>query len=450
MWKSFSLAVTLGFVVVASATDRSEPRLDIDNWPSWRGPTANGIAPAGANPPTKWDAKTNIKWKVEIPGRGSATPIVWGDQVFVLTSMTTDREAKPEELPKPDPRFVEKTKPSNHFQRFEVLCFDRQTGELRWRKTAAEAVPHEGHHDTHSYAGGSPATDGKRLYASFGSFGIYAYDLTGNLLWKRDLGRLHTRFGWGEAVTPVVHGDSLVLNWDQEADSRLIVLDAATGETRWEVPRDDKSSWNTPAVVPFNGKTQVIVNGTKRVRSYDLADGKEIWEVGGMTVNAIPSPLVADGIAYVMSGYTGAAAVAVPLSSTGDLTTPEKTTSGTVAWRYDKGTPYVPSPILVDGRLYFTKANTQVLTVLDAKTGKPIGTSERIPGATSFYASPAFAAGHLYFSDQSGTTVVIKPSDQWEVVATNKLDETIDASPVIVGKTLFLRTAKHLYAIEEK
>lgn len=450
MWKTLSLATALCCMTAISTAEEPKSPWGVDNWPSWRGPTANGIAPTSANPPVTWDNNTNIKWKVAVPGRGSATPIVWGDQVFVLTSMPTDREAKPDELPKPDPRFVEKTKPPTRFQRFEVLSFDRATGALRWRKTAAEAVPHEGHHDTHSYAGGSPTTDGKRLYVSFGSFGTYAYDLTGNLLWKRDLGRLHTRFGWGEAVTPVIHEESLVLNWDQEADSRLIVLDAATGMTRWEVPRDDKSSWNTPAVVQYGGTTQVIVNGTKRVRSYDLADGRLIWEVGGMTINAIPSPLVSDGVAYVMSGYTGAAAVAVPLSATGDLTSTDKATLDKTAWRYDKGTPYVPSPILVDGRLYFTKANTQVLTVLDAKTGKPIGSSERIPGATSYYASPAYAAGRLYFADQSGTTVVIKPGPPWEVLATNKLDETIDASPVIVGKTLLLRTDKHLYAIEEK
>jgi outer membrane protein assembly factor BamB len=441
------LALVAAFSISAAITQAGAPESQQvgDNWPTWRGPTANGIASPSANPPTKWDENTNIKWKVEIPGRGGATPVVWNDQVFVLTSIPTDRESKPEERAKPDPRFVEKTAPPTRFQKFVVLSLDRETGKLKWLNTATEAVPHEGHHETHSFAGGSPTTDGTRLYVSFGSFGIYAYDLNGNPLWKRDLGRLHTRFGWGEAVTPVVHGDSLILNWDQEADSRLIVLDAATGSTKWEVTRDEKSSWNTPAVVEFKGKTQVILNGTKRVRSYDLADGKLIWEAGGMTINAIPSPLVENGIAYVVSGYSGAAAVAIPLDSTGDVTTSDK-----LAWRYDKGTPYVPSPILVDGRLYFTKANTQVLTVLDAKTGKPIGNAERIPGAGSFFASPAYAAGRLYFPDQSGTTVVMKAGDQPEVISTNKLNETINASPVIVGKTLFLRSDKNLYAIEEK
>jgi outer membrane protein assembly factor BamB len=413
-----------------------------DNWPSWRGPTANGVAAATADPPTTWDEKTNIKWKAPLTGRGSATPIVWGDQVFVVTSVKTDREATAAELPKPDPRFETRTAAPKHFYRFEVISFDRDTGKERWRKTAAEAVPHEGHHETHSYAAGSPTTDGKRLYVSFGSFGIFAYDLAGKELWKRDLGRLHTRLAWGEAVTPVVHGDSLILNWDQEADSKLIVLDPATGDTKWEAKRDERTSWNTPLVVEHGGKTQVIVNGTNRVRSYDLATGKEIWQVGGMTVNAIPSPVAADGVAYVMSGYRGAAAVAVPLDSTGDLTNRK------VAWRYGKGTPYVPSPLLLDGRLYFTEANTEVLTVLDAKTGKPLLAGERLPNLKQIYSSPIAAGGKIYIADRSGTTLVLKPGDQPEVLATNKLNDPIDASPVAVGKTLFLRGEKFLYAIE--
>src|SRR5216683_1042496 len=359
MRKTIGLALALSFAAAAVAAGRAETTND--NWPSWRGPTANGVAPAGANPPIRWDAATNIKWKAELPGLGSATPVVWGDQVFVVTAVKTDREAKPGELPKQDPQFETKTKPPTHFYRFEVLSFDRNTGKLRWRHTAAEAVPHEGHHPTHSYAAGSPATDGKRLYVSFGSFGTYAYDLAGRLLWSRDLGRLHTRLGWGEAVTPVVHGDSVVLNRDQESDSKLVVLDAATGKTRWEAKRDEKSSWNTPLVVEQGGRTQVIVNGT-RVRSYDLANGKLIWEVGGMTTNPIPSPVTADGVAYVVSGYRGAAAVAVPLDSSGDLTDSDK-----VIWRYAKGTPYVPSPLLFEGLLYFTQMNTPLLTVLNAK-----------------------------------------------------------------------------------
>ena len=238
-------------------------------------------------------------------------------------------------------------------------------------------------------------------------------------------------------------GDNLLLNWDQEADSSLICLNAKTGETKWKTPREEKTSWNTPLVVEHKGKTQVILNGTMRVRSYDIEDGKEIWECAGMTVNAIPSAVSQDGIAYVMSGYRGSAAVAVPLDSTGDLKD-----TGKVAWRYAKGTPYVPSPLLLGGRLWFTQANTQVLTVLNAKTGKPIIDQERLPKVKSFYGSPVAAAGRIYMTDRDGTTLVLKDGETLEVLSTNKLDDGVDASPAIAGKQLFLRGEKYLYCIE--
>ncbi len=418
---------------------------DSGNWPAWRG-SRDGVAPSETRPPLKWDEKTNIRWKIELPGKGSATPVVWDGQVFVLTATPTDRMAKPEELPARDPRFETKTSPPQSFYRFEVLAFDRETGKERWRQLANEAVPHEGHHPTHSYAGGSPATDGQRLYVSFGSFGTYAYDLKGNLLWKRDFGRLRTRLGWGEAVTPVVQNGVVVLNLDQETGSRLVALDAATGETRWEVKREEKTSWNTPRIVEHEGVAQVIVNGTNRVRAYNLKDGALLWEVGGMTVNAIPSPLAHEGVAYVASGYRGAALVAVPLGSRGDL----GDDAARLAWKYGKGTPYVPSPLLVNGRLYMTKANTQVLTVLDAKTGKPLVEEYRLPRVKSFYASPASAAGHVYLVDREGTTVVLREGDKPEVVSVNTLQDSFDASPVFSGSLLILRGEKHLYAIGQK
>lgn len=438
MTRLIALGVSLILVSLAPAND---------NWPHWRGPTANGVADATAAPPLKWNADTNIKWKVPLPGRGSATPIVWGDRIYLATAIKTDREATPAEMPKPDPRFQTRTKPPTHFYKFDVLCLDRNTGKILWQKTLNEAVPHEGHHETHSYAAGSPTTDGKRLYVSFGSFGIFALDLDGNVQWKREFGRLNTRLGWGEAVTPVVHGHLLFLNWDQEGegDSKLICLETLNGKTYWEAGHPEKTTWNTPCVVKHAGRTQVIVNGENRIRSYDAEEGKVIWLVGGMTANPIPSPLASNGVAYVMSGYRGTAAVAISLDSRGELGK-----DGPTIWRYGKGTPYVPSPILIGNRLYFTQANTNVLTILDAKTGKPILADERLPGLGQLYASPIAATGRIYFTDRQGTTVVIKAGDELEVLATNKLNDPIDASPVAVGKTLYLRGEKFLYAIEEK
>lgn len=415
-----------------------------DAWPHWRGPHADGTAPQ-AKPPLTWDAASgkNIKWKATLPGRGSATPVVWGNRIFVLSAAKTDRVAKDSELPRVG-NLQKRTTAPNTYYRFLVTCIDRETGKTVWEKVATEQIPHEGHHETHSYAAGSPTTDGKRLFASFGSFGIYCYDLDGNLQWKRDLGRLQTRLGWGEAVTPVVHGDALLVNWDQEENAALYCLDANTGETRWKADREEKSTWTTPLVTEFNGKTQVIMNGNNRVRSYDITSGEVIWAVGGMTMNPIPSALRYQDAAIIVSGYRGAAAVSVPLASTGDLGT-----SGQVNWRYGKGTPYVPSPVLVNGKLYFTEMNQNLLTVLDARTGEPIMDKERLPGVGQFYASPLFAGGRVYLTDRSGTTLVLAPGEGIEVLATNKLNDPVDASPVAVGNQLYLRSHDTLYCIAE-
>lgn len=414
----------------------------VANWHHWRGPNADGSAPQ-ADPPLKWDSKTNIKWMVKIPGKGSSTPVVWGDRVFVLTAVKTDRIATADELPKRDPRFDVKTDPPKNFYKFIIICLNRDTGKTLWEKVAAEKVPHEGTNEQHSYAGGSPTTDGIRVYASFGSFGTYCYDFEGNLKWSRDLGPLHTRLGWGEAVTPVIASDSLLINYDQEADSALYCLEAATGKTRWIAKRDEKTTWTTPLVVHRKDRTQVVLNGTTRVRSYDLANGELIWECAGMTVNAIPSVVQYGDAVIAMSGYKGSMVLSIPLDSKGDLG--EK---GKVNWRHGDGTPYVPSPAVAGSRLYFTGGTDNVLTVLDLKTGKTIFEKERLPQVRNFYGSPVSAAGRVYFTDRGGTTVVLKAGDAFEVLAVNRLNDQVDSSPVPVGKQLFIRSYGALYCIE--
>jgi outer membrane protein assembly factor BamB len=442
--KKIAFFLLVGSMLAVTARAGEGGLTSEDYWPHWRGPQANGTVPK-SDPPVVWDENKNIKWKAPLSGKGSATPIVWGDQVFVLTAIETDRVAKADELPKQDPRFQKKTTAPTNYYQFVVLSFDRKTGKPRWKQTATEAVPHEGHHPTHSYAAGSPTTDGNYLYVSFGSRGNYCYDLDGNLQWKRDLGRLNTRLGWGEAVTPVIYGDSLLLNWDQEEGSALYCLNARTGETKWKADRDEKTSWNTPLVVEHKGKMQVILNGTNRVRGYDLETGKELWQCGGMTVNAIPSAVASNGAVYCMSGYNGSNACAISLDAIGDVTDSTK-----VLWRHDKGTPYVPSPLLVGARLYFTQANNALLTILDVRTGKPVLDRERLPGLTSLYASPVAAAGRVYLVGRDGTTLVLKQGDKLEVIAKNHLDDSVDASPVVVGKQLLLRGEKNLYCLEEE
>ncbi len=411
------------------------------NWHQWRGPSANGVAPHG-DPPVRWSETTNIKWKAAIPGAGSSTPIVWQRRVFILTAIETDRTV--DSLPKPEaepPGGYLTTRPKNYY-RFVVICFDRDTGRICWQRVADEALPHEGHHPSHGYASASPTTDGRYLYASFGSRGIYCYDLDGRLQWKRDLGDMVTRFGWGEGSSPVLHGNSLVVDWDHEGQSSLVVLDAETGKTRWKVDRDEVSGWATPLVIDHGSVTQVVVNAPRRVSSYDLATGKLIWECGGQTVNAIPSPVANGDVVICMSGFRGSAAYALPLDSTGDLTDGDR-----IVWHHDRSTPYVPSPLLYDDSLYFTRSNSAILTCLSAATGQPRWEDERLSDVSSFYGSPAGAAGRVYLVGRDGTTVVIKHQPQLEILAVNRLDDPIDASPAIVAGQMFLRGKKHLYCI---
>jgi outer membrane protein assembly factor BamB len=441
--KSLIILTTCGAVGPTYAQHDNLDRETLTNWHQWRGPLACGVAPEG-DPPVEWSEQKNVPWKTPLPGDGSSSPIVWRDRVFVTTAVRTNRtvDALPPLTTEPPGGY--KTERPRDYYRFTVLCIDRNNGRVLWDRTATEEVPHEGHQPTHGYASASPTTDGKRLYVSFGSRGIFGYDLDGNLLWKRDLGDMLTRFGWGEGTSPVIHGDSLVVNWDHEGDSALYVLDAPTGATRWKVDRNEVTSWSTPLVVERGSKTQVIVNATRRVTSYDLATGTILWECGGQTVNCIPSPVAAEGIVYCMSGYQGSALYAIPIDSTGDLTDSDK-----MAWKHRGGTPYVPSPLLVGGLLYFTAGNNPILSCLDARSGKAVIEATRLPKLTSIYASPVYASGRAYFVGRDGATVVLQHGPEYKVLSVNSLADPMDASPAIVGKQMFLRGHGHLYCVAQ-
>ena len=253
------------------------------------------------------------------------------------------------------------------------------------------------------------------------------------------------RNAFGEGVSPVVHGNSLVVNWDHDGDSFIVCLDTATGEDKWRVARDELTTWNTPLIVEHKGVTQVIVNATNRTRSYDLATGDLIWECGGQFSNPIPSAVAANGVVYCMTGFRGYALKAIPLDAKGDVTDTD-----TIVWKRDRGTPYVPSPVLHDGLLYFTKSNNGILTCVKADTGEEVFVEERLKDVPNIYASIGYAAGKLYITGRQGTTLVLKFGADPEILATNKLDEGIDASPVFVGNELMLRGKQHLYCIAEK
>lgn len=414
------------------------------NWHQWRGPDATGVAPSG-QPPIEWSPTKNLKWKAEIPGRGKSTPIVWGKKVFITTAIDTGKIVESAAKPEDQPERQFGIKFPNTLYRFVVLCLDRDTGKVLWEKTAVEELPHEGHHGDNSHASASPFTDGKAIYISFGSRGLYSYDMDGNLRWARKLDSVSTRLSFGEGSSPVAHGDVVILNRDNETNSYILAVDANTGDERWKVAREESSSWATPIIVEQNGRTQVISNASKLVRSYDLATGELLWTCGGQVANVTPSPVLLGQNVICMSGYRGSAAISIPIDSSGDLVANNK-----ISWKFEKDTPYVPSPLLYGNQLYFNKLNNGILTCLDATTGKPILESLRMPGLSNIYASPVGAADRVYFVGRDGVTLVLKKSTTFEVLATNSLEDSIDASPAIAGNQLFLRGQNHLYCLQSQ
>ena len=419
------------------------------NWPAWRGPLGNGVAP-GANPPTEWSETRNVVWKVPVPGRGSSTPILWGDQVFLLTAIPEGVEPPaPAEGPEgsgrggPGGRGSRGETPSQP-QRFTVIALGRDDGKVRWQQTARVQVPHEGHHKDHGFASASPVTDGRVLIASFGSFGLFAYDLQGKLLWEKDLGDMRTRNSFGEGSSPALHGTTVVVLWDHEGEDFIVALDTRDGRELWRQRRDEPTGWSTPLIVEHGGKAQVVVNGTNKVRAYDLATGSLLWECSGQTANAIPTPVADEGRVIVMSGFRGSALQVIRLGGSGDLTGTDA-----IVWSHNKGTPYVPSPLLYGSRLYFLSGNTAMLSIFDARTGKPEVEMERLNGLAGVYASPVGASGRVYLAGRDGGVVVLKEGPRVEVLATNRLDDGFDASPAVVGNRLYLRGRASLYCVGE-
>jgi outer membrane protein assembly factor BamB len=456
-----ALVGSVQFVALAVAHAAVSPE---HYWPQWRGPLATGVAP-NANPPVAWSETNNIKWKVEIPGKGMATPIIWENRIFIQTAIPTGKKIElPAETPAPPPAAEAGAPPPEdrpgrrrggpggmraqkptEFHQFVLLCLDRATGKTLWQRVASEEIPHEAHHrQDGSFASSSPVTDGQHVFAYFGSRGLHCFDLEGKLEWKQDFGDMRIAMSFGEGSSPALYGDTLVVNWDHEGESFIIALDKKTGQTRWKVAREERTSWATPLVVAHDGKPQVITAATRKIRSYDLATGQLVWECGGLTPNVIPSPVAADGTVYCISGFRGNALLAIRLGKTGDLTGTDA-----IAWSHKKSTPYVPSPLLYGDKLYFFAGNNAILSCFDAKSGKALIDAERLEGPSGFYASPVGASGRVYLAGRNGVCLVLKHSEQLEVLASNRLEDKFDASPTAVGRELFLRGHENLYCIAE-
>lgn len=408
-------------------------------WPQWRGPLANGVSTT-ATPPLSWSEQTNIKWKVEVPGRGTGSPVVWENQIFLLTAV-------PAGVPlagSHDPRGGIAPRSAHQFK---VLSIDRQTGRTLWERVVREEVPHEAtQQENGTWASASAVTDGEHVIASFESRGLYAFDMKGTPVWQKDLGDKQMRNEFGEGATPVLHGHRLVVVWDHQGQSFAATFDKRTGQELWRVNRQEIDTWATPLVVERDGRPQVITAGMNKIRSYDLESGALLWEGPGTTMNPIPSPVHHDGMVFLMSGFRGNNLKAISLAGAkGDISA-----SGHIVWSVDRDTPYVPSPLLYDGVLYFLKTNNGLLSAFDAKTGKPHYQVQRLEQAPNVFSSPVGAAGRVYIAGRDGTTVVLEHGTAFKLLAANTLDDGFDASPALVDRELILRGYRYLYNIQER
>ncbi|HUQ92959.1 MAG TPA: PQQ-binding-like beta-propeller repeat protein [Bryobacteraceae bacterium] len=414
------------------------------DWPQWRGPNNNGVAEGDA--PSDFSDTRNIAWKASIPGRGHSTPVIYGEKILLTTAVST-REAVTAE---PAAGGGRRGGPSGGAgmgmeYRFVLMCLDRKTGKILWERTAKTAAPHEGYHARYgSFASNSPVTDGKNVYAFFGSRGLFAYDLAGNMKWKKEFAPMKMRLQFGEGAAPVIHDDILLLNFDQEEGSHFLALDKTTGKQLWRADRDEPSSWAQPLVVSHGGTKQVVTAASNKVRAYDLRNGKLIWECGGLGTNVIPAPVIQKDIVYVMSGHRSPNLMAIKLGGTGDLTG-----SANILWTHQRGNSYTASPVLHDNKLYFI-SDSGMLSCLNATSGQPYYLQQRLPKPYNFKASPVAANGKLYLASEEGDVIVVKMGEKFEVLAVNSFsDQMFIASPVILDGSMYLRGQNTLFCVRQ-
>ncbi|HEV3384787.1 MAG TPA: PQQ-binding-like beta-propeller repeat protein [Gemmata sp.] len=421
-----------------------------ENWPQFRGIDASGVAD-GQDPPLKWDVKagTNVLWKTPIPGLGHSCPVIWGDRVFLTTAVGGNNEIKTGNYG--DPSSVK----DDSKLIFQVICLDRHTGKILWTKTAFEGVPKIKRHLKGSHANCTPATNGKRVVACFGSEGLYCYDFDGKLLWKRDLGTLDSSFAldqqyeWGFAASPILHEDRVILQCDLSKDSFIAAYSLSDGSQLWTTPRDEIPSWSSPTVWRNSKRIEIVTNASQYARGYDPATGQELWRLDKKSEATVPTPVVTPQLAFVVSGNRPIQPIfAVKPGASGDISLKVgETQNSGIEWGKLRGGPYMPTPIVYRNYLY-TIGNAGMLTCYEASTGKE-EYKERV-GGTSYTASPLAADGRLYFTSEQGEVRVVKAGPEFELLAVNQMGEECMATPAICDRALFVRTKDSLFAVGRK
>jgi len=411
-------------------------------WPQWRGPSGQGISEEKGLP-SEWSTSKNIKWKTPIPGRGHSSPIVWNNRIFLTTAIEGELVpgAKAVKHMDGDKEFLHPDSVgADHKHQFRVVCLDRGNGKILWEQTAFEGTPYDNRHRKSSFASSTPATDGTFVFAFFGTEGLYAYDLNGKLIWKADLGKLGT-VGMGTGTSPILYENLVILQCDEEngAASFIVGVNKKTGKEVWRTPRKIQVSWSTPLLVRTAKRAELITTGNEAVISYDPATGRELWRHKGVESNAIPSPVASGDLVFITAGFPAKIAMAITLGGTGDL-------ADSVVWKYNKGTAYVPSPILYGDYLYLT-SDRGVLTCLDAKTGDVKYEGGRVPIPATFTASPVAFDGKILMTSEDGDTFVVKAGTKHEILGTNSVGEPVYASPAVAEGNIFIRGERNLYCI---
>ena len=429
-----SMAVLFAFQLPGAGASADAP---VANWPSWRGPDGSGVVER-ANPPIRWSETENVKWKTALPGEGQSTPIIWGNRIFLQTAVPVGVDTGEVKSAFGGPPSKDVTVP----YKFIVLCLDRETGGILWERTVCEERPHEGFHPSGSLAPYSPVTDGRHLWASFGSRGLYCLTVDGELKWTAKTITMRKAGRYGEGSSPALVGNAVIVLADHEGQSKIFAFDKDSGDVLWEQERDEQSSWSTPTIAKVGDRYEVITSAPNYIRSYDAETGELIWKSSGLTDCAAPSPVVSNGLVFCTTGFRGNATIAIELGHTGDLTDTDA-----VRWMVRRGASNVPTPLVHKGRVYVFQGYRGILSCFDAETGEPVFERQRVDGLKTVYASPIAVDDLIFMCDRSGTTTIIKSSDEYEVVAINKLDEVLDASPVVVGNELYLRGRSHVYCI---
>ncbi|HZH91176.1 MAG TPA: PQQ-binding-like beta-propeller repeat protein [Pyrinomonadaceae bacterium] len=415
------------------------------NWPQWRGPEGQGVS-RETNLPSEWSATKNVKWKTPIAGRGHSSPIVWGKRIFLTTAIegevipgakagVTHKMADGSDFVHPDAVGADRK------HTFKVVALDRETGRILWERVAYEGAVSDSRHKKASFASSTPATDGKYVFAFFGTEGLYAYDFNGKLVWKQNLGKLGTA-SVGYGVSPILHGNLVIMQCDDSGSNSFIAaFDKKTGKEAWRVPRKVDLTWSTPVLVHTAKRTELVASAAEAIIAYDPLTGKELWRHEGLKSNAVNTPVVSQDLVVITSGYPAKIALAIRAGGSGDITgTPQ------LVWKYNKGTAYVPSPILYGDYLYLMTGNGSI-TGLEAKTGKVLYEAARVPKPATFTASPVAFADKILLTSEEGDTYIIKAGAKHEVLGTNSLGEPVYASPAIADEKLFIRGEKHLYCI---